>query len=110
MKFSKMIYFLFIFCFQLLNFSGCKTKTAEKKAEAAEPISAISENQAPEKKESLQRVMKLPKELKECSGMVDLGNNKFVAHNDSGNKPYLYIFNSDGKKETRIVKVTNVKK
>jgi len=52
--------------------------------------------------------MELPKELNECSGMVAFGENKFVALNDSGNKPHLYIFSTKGKSKIRVVKIKNV--
>lgn len=51
----------------------------------------------------------LPEELKECSGMIILSNHLFVAHNDSGNKPWLYIFDKNKKIPLRIVKVKGVK-
>ncbi len=84
-----MIFYLFWAGLQMLSSSGCKT--------------------LPSAENLLQPVMELPNELPECSGMVALGDNTFVALNDSGNKPELYIFNSKGKGEMRVVKVQDVK-
>ena len=50
----------------------------------------------------------LPGILDECSGMVHLGGHQFLAVNDSGNQPYLYLFTSE-KKEVKSIRVLNVK-
>src|SRR5688572_28532997 len=64
---------LLIFSLHFLHLNSCKT-----------PAKA---------KEELIPLMQLPKELGECSGMVELDNQHFIALNDGGNKPYLYVFN-----------------
>lgn len=52
-------------------------------------------------------VAELPKPLSECSGMVRLDHKTFVAHNDSGNKSILYIFNPKDPQSVRDVYVAN---
>ncbi len=59
-------------------------------------------------KHNLEPVQKLPRELKECSGMAALGKNIFIALNDDGNKPNLYVFSNDKANETRTVKIAGV--
>jgi len=59
-------------------------------------------------KHSLKPLQVLPRELKECSGMAALGENIFVALNDDGNKPNLFVFSIDKANKTRIVKVAEV--
>ncbi len=56
----------------------------------------------------LLEVISLPKELKECSGMVQLDKNTFVALNDGGNKPILYSFDLTHDHETRKIKIDGV--
>lgn len=48
-------------------------------------------------------VRKLPKELKECSGMTALNNNTMVAVNDGGDNPVLYTFELNNDHEARKV-------
>lgn len=55
----------------------------------------------------LEPVLELPSVLRECSGMIELSDGRFLAHNDSGNKPYLYLFSSK-KEDPKIIKVKNV--
>ena len=55
----------------------------------------------------LEPVLELPEVLKECSGMIELSDGRFLAHNDSGNKPYLYLFSSK-KEDPKVIKVRNV--
>jgi len=58
-------------------------------------------------KHELIEVRKLPKELKECSGMALLDRNTFVAVNDGGDHPYLYVFDQKDS-PVRPVKVVGV--
>ncbi len=44
----------------------------------------------------LQKVMALPSELNECSGMASLEDDLYVGQNDSGNDPELIMFRLDG--------------
>jgi hypothetical protein len=50
-------------------------------------------------------VRELPRELNECSGMVMLDDKTFVALNDGGDNPNLYLFSEDKSKKIRIIKV-----
>jgi hypothetical protein len=52
-------------------------------------------------------VTELPKPLKECSGMVRIGQDQLVANNDSGNKPVLYVFSEKENEVTRKIFVAN---
>lgn len=61
------------------------------------PIVACSQTEVP----GFIPVMPLPEELKECSGLIDLGDNIFVGLNDSGNKPELFRFSADPKSMVR---------
>ncbi|MBC7981488.1 hypothetical protein H7X65_00240 [Candidatus Parcubacteria bacterium] len=95
---------------QLMTMLKCRT--AVPVAEVSESKSIPVENiAAPEEKPDyqLETVMKLPEVLTECSGMAKLGHDRLVALNDSGNKPYLYIFSEKDKKDVRTVKVSGVK-
>ncbi|MBK9981363.1 MAG: hypothetical protein IPP15_02885 [Saprospiraceae bacterium] len=56
----------------------------------------------------LLEVIALPKELNECSGMIQLDKNSFVALNDGGNKPILYAFDLTPDHETRKIKIDSV--
>ena len=58
--------------------------------------------------DKLKAVQDLPPVLKECSGLVYLGNKTFAGINDGGNKPNLYVFR-EKEIEPRVVKVTGVK-
>ncbi len=44
----------------------------------------------------------LPAELNETSGLEQVGLNRFLTHNDSGNEPLLYYFDSSGAVKRRI--------
>lgn len=46
----------------------------------------------------------IPKALKEISGFVPFNDTLFIGHNDSGNKPYLYLFDLKG----RILKTVKI--
>ena len=59
--------------------------------------------------DGLKPLIELPSILKECSGMIPLGNNKLLAHNDSGNKPHLYVFDMEKDAVVRTIKVRRVK-
>src|SRR4030095_5851264 len=59
-------------------------------------------------KDNIQPVVGLPHELKECSGMVEVGKNIFVGLNDGGNKPILFVFTGEKEVATRIVKILGV--
>jgi len=48
----------------------------------------------------------LPAELSETSGLIKIGPNKLVSHNDSGNEPILFVFDSSGLIQRRI-KISN---
>ncbi len=66
--------------------------------------------QLPEdQKGHLVEVVPLPKELKECSGMIQLDNNAFIALNDGGDNPILYAFDLTHAHETRKIKIDSVK-
>lgn len=82
------MHLILLLSFHLLGFNSCKTYVP--------PVKGIKP------------VAELPNVLKECSGMVALTDSEFVALNDSGNKPYLYIFSTHDKDEVRIVKVLDV--
>ncbi|MEP6646547.1 MAG: hypothetical protein ABJC12_05625 [Saprospiraceae bacterium] len=53
-------------------------------------------------------ICKLPKELDECSGLKSLNASLFVALNDGGDKPVLYLFDLNKENAARKVKVSNV--
>jgi hypothetical protein len=67
-------------------------------------LSTVAQNVYPEK------VCDLPAELNETSGLVKIGPNKFVTHNDSGAEPILYIFDSSGviNRRIRISNASNI--
>src|SRR5687767_14003876 len=103
-----MIYQIVCFVFQLLILGACKTvpdvpvqpgKTDTMK------ITDIKSSKPTEYK--MEPVLELPAVLKECSGMIELSDGRFLAHNDSGNKPYLYLFSSK-KEDPKVIKVKNV--
>lgn len=50
----------------------------------------------------------LPEELNEISGLEILNDSTFIAHNDGGDKPFLYLLNVKGE-IIRKVKITNAK-
>jgi len=58
--------------------------------------------------DKLKIVQDLPPVLKECSGLVYLGNKTFAGVNDGGSKPVLYVF-KENEIEPRVVKITGVK-
>jgi hypothetical protein len=90
MKLLFLLYFFIISSLELLTPNACKSHVLPKT-------------------DNLKPVIELPSILKECSGMLSLGGGIFVAHNDSGNKPHLYIFHKDDNKNVRTVVVTGVK-
>ena len=49
---------------------------------------------------------KLPKSVSETSGLENYGN-YLITHNDSGDKPKLYVISSSGKKIIEI-KINNI--
>lgn len=49
----------------------------------------------------------LPDELTENSGLLMIGPDTYVGHNDSGNEPYLYQFSMKRKSGVRAIKVNN---
>ena len=53
----------------------------------------------------LEPVGHLPSQLKECSGLVSLGNNEFIGLNDSGNPAELVMFSLADTSEPRIIKI-----
>lgn len=52
--------------------------------------------------------MALPDELKECSGLIDLGDNIFIGLNDSGNPPELFKFNAQAPGKTMKISIPGV--
>src|SRR5690606_4107319 len=51
----------------------------------------------------------LPDALNECSGMVRLDGDIYVGHNDSGDKPRLYLFRLTTGELVRTVEVRGAK-
>jgi hypothetical protein len=64
---------------------------------------ASSQNEANAKLES---VAKLPDQLKECSGMVNLGDGYYLGNNDSGNPAELIRFSLEKPDETSKIRIT----
>lgn len=93
----QLLFSVFTFC---LAFS-CKTPTGQGPAHdlTAHDITA----------HDLNEVASLPKELKECSGMIQLDKNIFVGLNDGGNQPVLYAFDLKSGHETRKIKIDSVR-
>src|SRR5690606_4247395 len=58
---------------------------------------------------ALTRVSFLPDALNECSGMVRLDGDIYVGHNDSGDKPRLYLFRLTTGELVRTVEVRGAK-
>ena len=56
----------------------------------------------------LEKVCSLPSDLSESSGLVALSSNLFISHNDGGNAPELFLFDSSGILE-RTIYIANVK-
>ncbi|MCF8253523.1 MAG: T9SS type A sorting domain-containing protein [Bacteroidia bacterium] len=56
------------------------------------------------------KICDLPEELNETSGLIKIGPNKFLTHNDSGNEPIIYVFDSSGtiNRRIRITNATNI--
>lgn len=54
----------------------------------------------------LKTITSLPNELNESSGLVLVDNNTFISHNDGGDAPLLYMFDSMGQ-VTRTIFVRN---
>lgn len=104
------IHYVLLLTLHLIGINACKTSVREKgdiPLTEEIPVKKDDTVYVPVKPH-LKRIAELPKVMTECSGMISLSDNSFVAHNDSGNKPYLYVFNTDVKDELRIVKVLNV--
>lgn len=57
-----------------------------------------------------EKTHKLAKELSEISGLVFVNDSTLIAHNDGGNKPYLYVLNKNGsiRHKTWISSVKNI--
>ncbi len=53
----------------------------------------------------LKPVASLPEELKECSGLIDLGDGLYVGNNDSGHPAELYVFSLNNDSAVRRVKI-----
>lgn len=55
------------------------------------------------------KVCNLPAELSETSGLLRIGPNRFLTHNDSGSEPLIYMFDSSGTilRRIRITNATN---
>src|SRR5687767_675876 len=98
------IQYILLFCIHLISIKACKTSVPAD--EVVREVAKLSSKQ--EDDVDMKEVTKLPAELKECSGMVSLGEGLFAAHNDNGNKPNLYVFNIKVKDEIKVVKVLNV--
>src|SRR5688500_13103075 len=100
-----MMYQVFWFAFHILLLNACKpvpdVPVQKLSADTTKAIEYPSEKPAEYK---LEPVLELPPVLKECSGMIELSENQFLAHNDSGNKPYLYLF-TDKKQDPKVIKV-----
>jgi hypothetical protein len=79
--------------------NGTQTIVSTSEAISEQPQSIVPD---------LKPLAELPGVLDECSGMIPVGNNLFLAHNDSGNQPSLYLFTS-GKKEVKTIRVLNVR-
>lgn len=68
----------------------------------------LSCNSSKDHTHDLIQIASLPKELKECSGMIQLDKNTFVGLNDGGNKPVLFAFDLMHDHETRKIKIDSV--
>lgn len=55
---------------------------------------------------TVQKTLRLPKELKEISGWVFANDSTLIAHNDGGNDPKIYVLNLDGSIRHKVT-VTN---
>ena len=104
-----MINYILLATIHLLVVQACKPST--ERPVLNEAMDTIVRNELVDVKvmKELQPYLELPPVLTECSGMIPIGTNQFLAHNDSGNKPYLYLFNTTGKMRTSVIKVTGVK-
>ncbi len=51
----------------------------------------------------------LPRELRETSGLIYVGDNQILTHNDSGGEPVLYRFDITTKKIIQQIRISNVK-
>jgi hypothetical protein len=104
------IHYILLLTLHLISINACKTSPQDDKNVPATEDLPLEQNltiKAPAKPQ-LKKIAELPKQLTECSGMIVLGDKQFVAHNDSGNKPYLYVFTAEEKNDARVVKVLNV--
>jgi len=106
-----MIYFNLFAFLLLLKIEACKPDTTSVKVEGKTDLI----EQTPEEKPKVpvikdwEKVSELPDVLTECSGMISIDGNKYLGHNDSGNKPYLYEFSGKSGDPVRVIKVVNVK-
>jgi len=55
---------------------------------------------------TVQKTLRLPKELKEISGWVFANDSTLIAHNDGGNDPKIFVLNLDGSIRHKV-SVTN---
>jgi hypothetical protein len=51
----------------------------------------------------------LPKEIRETSGLIYVGDNQILTHNDSGSEPVLYRFDATSKKIIQQIRIKNVR-
>ncbi|MCS7076817.1 MAG: T9SS C-terminal target domain-containing protein [Bacteroidia bacterium] len=51
----------------------------------------------------------LPKEIKETSGLIYMGNNQILTHNDSGGEPVLYRYDITLKKMVQKIRIANAR-
>jgi hypothetical protein len=56
---------------------------------------------------ALKVISKLPGQLKECSGMVAMGEGLYLGHNDSGNTPDLILFTLGGENDVKRIRINN---
>ncbi len=57
----------------------------------------------------LDKIISLPAELDECSGMATLSEGLFLANNDSGSPAELHVFSINKDSKTRTIKIENAK-
>ena len=85
------------------NLNSNSTSLQEQNTGSTSTSSQVQNNS-----DNLKLFQHLPPVLKECSGLVYLGNKTFAGVNDGGNQPNLYVF-KENEVEPRIVKITGVK-
>src|SRR5688500_10715596 len=105
----NMIYHVLWFAFHILLLNACKPTpdVTVQSLGTADTSKAIKNQSVKPSEYKLDPVLELPPVLRECSGMIELSDNQFLAHNDSGNKPYLYLF-GEKKEDPKVIKVKNV--